>query len=321
LIKNKKIFITGGAGFIGSVIASRLLNHNVVVIYDNFDRTSKTFFDIKGHNNLKVVNGDLMNIELLNNSIKGANFVIHCAAIAGIDSVIKSPTNTMRVNAVGTYNLLEASKGTIETLEKVITFSTSEVFGSSAYKVNEESSIEIGSVGEARWTYAVSKLAGEHMAMAYFKEFKMPITIVRPFNIYGPGQVGVGAMNKFIKNAINDEPIEIYGDGSQIRAWCYLDDFLEALFLIFDSPMVIGESLNIGNARQVITTYGLAAAIIRTLNSKSRIIFKDQLSADIELRIPELSKIKSLLNFEAKYSMEEGIRLTAEYIKNENPTL
>ena len=321
MIKNKKIFITGGAGFIGSVIASRLLNHNVVVIYDNFDRTSKTFFDIKGHNNLKVVNGDLMNIELLNNSIKGANFVIHCAAIAGIDSVIKSPTNTMRVNAVGTYNLLEASKGTIETLEKVITFSTSEVFGSSAYKVNEESSIEIGSVGEARWTYAVSKLAGEHMAMAYFKEFKMPITIVRPFNIYGPGQVGVGAMNKFIKNAINDEPIEIYGDGSQIRAWCYLDDFLEALFLIFDSPMVIGESLNIGNARQVITTYGLAAAIIRTLNSKSRIIFKDQLSADIELRIPELSKIKSLLNFEAKYSMEEGIRLTAEYIKNENPTL
>lgn len=317
MIRDKRIFITGGAGFIGSTIAKNLLKYNKITIFDNFQRKSKVFENIKNHNNLKLIIGDILNFDSLSESIKDSQIIIHCAAIAGVDSVIESPTTTMRVNVIGTYNLLEASNKIGASVEKVIVFSTSEVFGSSAYSVNESSSISIGQVGEARWTYAVSKLTGEHFSSSFFSEFKLPVVIVRPFNIYGPGQIGVGAMNKFISKAILNEPIEIYGDGNQIRAWCYVDDFVTALLLVLENNEIIGQSINIGNARQIITVYGLAESIIRVLNSSSKIVFKDQLSADIEMRVPIVDKMIKILGYTPKVSLEEGILLTAKHIKNE----
>lgn len=131
----------------------------------------------------------------------GANIVVHAAAIAGIDTVIKSPTNTMRVNMIGTANVLEAARVN-NVSDRVIDFSTSEVFGSHAFKSTEDTETVAGSAGEARWTYAVSKLAGEHLAMAYYKEFNLPVCSVRPFNVYGPGQTGEGAIQIFIKRAL-----------------------------------------------------------------------------------------------------------------------
>lgn len=317
MLKNKKIFITGGAGFIGSTIAKNLLDFNEIILFDSFIRKSKVFETIKSHKNIRVIEGDILNYEDLSKGLTDSQIIIHCAAIAGIDSVILSPTTTMKVNIIGTFNLLEVAKNSKASVEKVVVFSTSEVFGSSAYNVNESSNISIGQVGEARWTYAVSKLAGEHFSSSFFTEFKLPIVIVRPFNIYGPGQIGVGAMNKFITKALKNETIEIYGDGNQIRSWCYIDDFVKALLLVLEKAEIIGQSINIGNARQVITTYGLAETIVRVLNSSSKIVFKEQLSADIEMRVPIVEKMIKVLGFTPKISMEEGILLTAEKIRYE----
>ena len=169
-----------------------------------------------------------MDLDLLTESMKGADLVIHAAGIAGIDTVIKDPVKTMRVNMIGTANALEAAKVN-KISDRFIDFSTSEVFGSMAFRVSEEQETVSGSAGEARWVYAVSKLAGEHLAHAYYKQYDLPVVTVRPFNVYGPGQTGEGAIQIFIKRALRNETIHIDGDGNQIRAWCYVDDFVECL--------------------------------------------------------------------------------------------
>jgi UDP-glucose 4-epimerase len=134
--------------------------------------------------------------------------------------------------------------------------------------------------------------------------------------VYGPGQTGEGAIQIFIKRALKDEDIYINGDGAQIRAWCYVDDFVDCLMRCIENPKAIGESFNLGNSRAVITTLGLAQTVCRVLNSKSKILFRDQLSADIELRIPSVEKTSAVLGFKAKVDLEEGIVKTAEWFKS-----
>jgi UDP-glucose 4-epimerase len=244
----------------------------------------------------------------------GADIVVHAAAVAGIDTVIKNPVYTMEVNMLGTSNVLKAAREN-QVSDRVLEFSTSEVFGAMAYRVSESMQTVSGSVGEARWVYAVSKLAGEHLSHAYYSEYQLPTVTVRPFNIYGPGQTGEGAIQIFIRKALNNEPIKIYGDGSQIRAWCYVDDMIDALMLALVEERAIGESFNVGNARAVTTIFGLAEAVCRVLGSSSEIIFEPPLSADIELRIPEVKKSLDILGFKAKVDLEEGILRTAEWYK------
>jgi UDP-glucose 4-epimerase len=314
MIKNKKIFITGGAGFIGSTLIGRLIENNEITVYDDFRRDALKGQPYVNHPNLRIIKGNVLDAELLSKSIKGSQIVVHCAAIAGIDTVILKPTETMRVNMIGTANVLEAAKG-LKNLERLIDFSTSEVFGQYAFRVEESQSTQIGAVGEARWTYAVSKLAGEHLTRAYNEEFGMPTVTLRPFNIYGPGQVGEGAMRVFIQLALKNEGIHIHGDGNQIRAWCYIDDFINGLMLAMVKPEAIGESLNIGNARAAITIFGLAQTVVRVLGSSSKIDFTMKDYADVELRIPSVKKSKDLIGFEAKVDLEEGILLSAEFFR------
>lgn len=314
-LSSKRIFITGGAGFIATKLISNLIDNNRITVYDNFhrDTLSKTKF-IK-HKNIEIVKGNVLDFDNVLKAMKNHDMVVHAAAIAGINTVIKSPTNTMRVNVLGTANVLEAAKEN-KIHDRVIIFSTSEVFGNNAFKSKEDSNTITGSAGEARWTYAVSKLTGEHFAMAYYKEFGLPIVCVRPFNIYGPGQVGEGALQIFIKNALKNKEISIYGDGTQIRAWCYVEDFVDGLIRCIENPRAIGESFNLGNPRAVVTTYGLAQTVCRVLNSKSKIVFKPALSADIELRIPSVEKAYDILGFKANTDLEDGILRTAEWFKN-----
>lgn len=316
MINGKDIFVTGGAGFIGTMLIERLIADNKVTAYDNLVRnTLQSRPDITAHPNFRLVEGDVLDAELLTRSMAGHNIVVHAAGIAGIDTVIKSPVRTMRVNMIGTANALEAAR-TAGIGDRFIDFSTSEVFGSMAYRSTETDQTVSGSAGEARWVYAVSKLAGEHLAKAYHSEHGLPVVTVRPFNIYGPGQTGEGAIQIFIKRALHDEDIHIYGDGTQIRAWCYVDDFVDCLMRCLENPAAIGESFNIGNARAIITTLGLAQMVCRVLNSKSKILFKPALSADIALRIPGVEKAEDILGFKARVDMEEGILRTADSFRN-----
>jgi len=312
-LKNKKIFITGGAGFIGSTLIGKLVEENEIVAYDSLDRNTLKNQSFANHKNLTLVEGNVLDREHLIKAAKGSEIFVHAAAIAGIDNTVKSPVRTMTVNMIGTSNALEAANSS-GSCERFLEFSTSEVFGSRAYRVEEVDSTTTGAVGEARWTYAVSKLAGEHLTHAYHREHGLPTVTFRPFNVYGPGQLGEGAISIMIRKALKNEDIYIFGDGSQIRAWCYVDDMVDALMRALTMPKAVGESFNIGNARAVTTIFGLAETICRVLNSKSKIIFRDALSADIELRIPKVDKSQELLGFKAQIDLEEGLAKTAEWI-------
>lgn len=316
MIENKKIFITGGAGFIANTLISRLADQNEIVVYDNFHRDTLSSSSYANHKNISVVKGDVLDFETMRDAMKGCEIVVHAAGIAGIDTVIKNPVQTMRVNMIGTANALEAALQN-GVKERFIDFSTSEIFGSMAYKSTEEDNTVAGSAGEARWVYAVSKLAGEHLAHAYYKQYGLPAVTVRPFNVYGPGQTGEGAIQIFIKKALKNEEIFINGDGTQIRAWCYVTDFVDCLMLCLEKKEAIGESFNLGNARAIMTTLGLAQTVCRVLDSKSKISHRPALSADIELRIPSVEKSEKILGFKAKVDLDEGITKTAEWFKKE----
>lgn len=312
MLTGKRIFITGGAGFIGSALCGELLDANEVTVYDNLTRDSLKDKAFRDHTNLQIVCGDILDAEGLGRACAKANptHFVHCAAIAGIDTVIKSPVSTLRVNMLGTANALAVAheqKG----LECVICFSTSEVFGQQAFQSSEDSQAVIGATGVARWTYAVSKLSGEHLAIAYHDEFGLPAVVLRPFNVYGPGQIGEGALSTFIKRALKNETIEIHGDGTQIRAWCFVDDMVRAVLIALEDPKAVGETFNIGNKRAVTTIYGLASTVIRVLNSNSEVEFVRKDYADIELRVPDVKKAEALLGYVAKVDLETGIARTA----------
>lgn len=316
IVSGKTIFLTGGAGFIGSCLIGRVIDDNRIIVYDNLSRNSLKDKAYRDHPNLTLIQGDVLDSKYLSQVMQGVDIVVHCAAIAGIDTVIKSPVTTMRVNMIGSANVLEAASR-LPRCDRVVCFSTSEVFGQQAFRSSEDDSAVMGEVGEARWTYAVSKLAEEHLAIAYYQEKWLPTTVVRPFNVYGPGQVGEGALRTFVIRALRGEPIEIHGDGTQIRAWCYVDDMVDGVLLAMLHPKAVGESFNIGNQKTVTTIYGLANTVVRVLNSESAIVFTRKDYADVELRIPSVSKARELLGFEAKIDLEEGIRRTAEFYREQ----
>lgn len=314
MIENKKIFITGGAGFIGTSLIKQLIDDNKITIFDNLERDALKTTDFKDHKNLTFIKGDILDEKALKQAVGEVDIFIHAAAIAGIDNTVKDPVKTMRVNMLGTANALEVANS-IPGLERFLDFSTSEIFGGFAYQVDEMRASTTGAVGEARWTYAVSKLAGEHLTHSYFKKYNLPTVTVRPFNIYGPGQVGEGAIAIMIRKALKNEDIFIFGTGTQIRAWCYVDDMVDALLKTIINMDAVGQTFNIGNSRAITTIFGLAQTICRVLNSKSKIVFKHALSADIELRIPSIDKAKQVLGFEAKVDLEDGIIKTASWIE------
>lgn len=316
MLEGKRILITGGAGFIGSTLTGRLIERNQLVIFDNLSRNALEHQPFRNHPHLKLEVGDVLDFEHVCRVMEGADIVVHCAAIAGIDTVIKSPVTTMRVNMIGSAHVLEAAKRQSR-LERVVCFSTSEVFGSQAFRSSETDQTVMGQVGEARWTYAVSKVAEEHLAIAYHKETGLPTTVLRPFNVYGPGQVGEGALRTFIVRALKDETLYIHGDGTQVRAWCYVDDMVAASLLAMHHPQAVGESFNIGNQRAITTIYGLASAVIRVLGSRSRVEFIRKDYADVELRIPAVRKASDRLGFEAQVDLEQGIALTADWYRQQ----
>jgi UDP-glucose 4-epimerase len=315
-LTGKRILLTGGAGFLGTSLAQRLVEANELVVLDNFDQDALTASGLAEHPNLTVVDGDVLDAGLVRRLAEGATHIVHLAAIAGVDNVLRSPVRTMRVNLIGTYNVLEAGLATASTLERLLDFSTSEVFGTYAYRVAETHVTTQGSVGEARWTYAVSKLAGEHMCHAYHDELGLPTCSLRPFNVYGPGQVGGGAIRAFIETALEGRDLVVRGDGSQIRAWCYVDDMVAGVLLCLERPEAVGESFNIGNPRSAVTIFDLAQRIRRITGTRVEIRFEPHLSPDVEIRIPNVDKARRLLGFEPDVELDEGLERTIAWYRD-----
>ena len=314
-LTGKRICVTGGAGFIGSTLCGRLVDNNEIVIFDNGHRDAMQYTSLAAHPNVTFIRGDVLDAAAVMKAMDGCQSVIHLAAIAGVDAVFKHPVLTMKVNMLGTYHVLEAALA--HKVERLIDFSTSEVFGSYAFRVQEADVTSLGAVGESRWTYAVSKLATEHLAHNYFKEFGLPTVSIRPFNIYGPRQVGQGAIHSFVVHALRNEDLVIHNDGSQIRAWCYVDDIVDGVLTCLVRPEAVGEAFNIGNPRSVVTVYNLAREIIRLSGSTSKLKFEKVTRADVELRIPSIVKAESLLGFEPKVDLDEGLLRTIEWYRSQ----
>jgi UDP-glucose 4-epimerase len=319
LLEGKRIFITGGAGFIATTLSRELVDRNQVVAVDNLHRDALTGTELAEHPNLEFHRADVLDGETIRELARGATHVVHCAAIAGVDTVIESPVRTMRVNVIGTYNVLEAALATADTVERLIDFSTSEVFGRHAFRVTEGDVSSIGSVGEARWTYAVSKLAGEHMARAYHDELGLPTTTVHPFNVFGPGQIGGGAIRAFIEAALAARDLSVHGDGSQIRAWCYVTDMVDAVLRCLERPEAVGHAFNVGNPRSAVTIFDLAHRIKRLTGATSDVVLTPIDWADVELRIPNVEKASELLGWTPRVELDEGLARTIAWYREKLP--
>lgn len=312
-IQGKKILLTGGAGFIGTNLCRVLVEENELVVYDNQHRDAIHLTELPGHPHLTFIKGDVLDPEGLARAMSGCRIVIHLAAIAGVDTVIRRPTITMKVNMAGTQNVLEAAVN--EKVERLVDFSTSEVYGSFVYKADENDPTTHGRVGVLRWIYAVSKLAAEHMVHCYHEEYGLPTVTIRPFNIYGPYQVGEGAVQKFVLAAIQNKPLFIHGDGSQIRAWCYIDDFVKGVLLGLEREAAIGQVFNLGNHGSAVTIRDLAEKVIAFSNSSSPLIFKDNPEVDVELRIPSTEKARRLLGFIPQVNLNAGLERTIDWYR------
>jgi len=315
-ITGSKVFITGGAGFIATRMASLLADDNEIVLYDNLHNNAYQHTALSDHPNVKLVVGDTLDPDKLASAMDpDVNYVIHCASIAGVDTVRQYPMKTLKVNILGAFNVLhETSK--LKSLKRFMDFSTSEVFGQQAYNVDEFSIKPEVTIGEARWTYAISKLASEFITHAYHVQQAMPTVIVRPFNIYGPNQVGVGAIHHFVVRAVKGEDLVVHDDGSQIRSWCYVDDFVHGILLSLANDVAIGKSYNIGNPRSTITVYNLAQ-LIRTLAGSTSIVrFEARNYQDVALRIPNINSARTDLGFEPAVELEEGLTRTIDWYRS-----
>jgi UDP-glucose 4-epimerase len=318
-LQGKRIFITGGAGFIATTLSRILVEENEIIALDNLHRDALSATDLADHPNFHFHQADVLDVDAVNELSAGATHIVHCAAIAGVDTVIESPVRTMRVNLIGTYNVLEAAVKTKDTLERLIDFSTSEVFGTHAFNVKEGHVSTIGSVGEARWTYAVSKLAGEHLAHAYHDELGIPAVTVRPFNVFGPGQIGGGAIRAFIEAALRGDNLTVRGDGAQIRAWCFVDDMVECVRLCLEHPNAVGQSYNVGNPRSAVTIFDLAQRVKRLTGCPGEIVFAPLDYVDVELRIPNVEKAREDIGFAAKFELDDGLERTIAWYRARKP--
>jgi UDP-glucose 4-epimerase len=314
VIQGQRILVTGGGGFIGSHLCEQLAPHNQIVIYDSGHRNAIQYTALLDAPNVTLVQGDVLDTTQLRRAMEGCQAVVHLAAIAGIDTVVKRPIVTMRVNLMGTANALKAAVE-VGGITRFVDFSTSEVYGPYVYRADEGGLTTQGPVGEMRWSYAVSKLAAEHLAHCYYEEYGLPVTTIRPFNVYGPRQVGEGAIHRFAMAALQGEALTVYGDGNQIRAWCYIDDFIKGTLAALENGDAIGQVFNIGDPKQTTSILGLAEHIVRLTGNNTAIEFQEATMPDVQVRVPSIHKARRVLGYEPSTNLEEGLTRTITWYR------
>lgn len=312
---DRRILITGGAGFIGSSLAERLVAKNRLVLFDQaFTDKPIEFTSLAGHPNVELYQGNILNDKDLAEVCHEVDMVVHTAAVLGVDRVCNASRETLETNYVGTSRLLKALESN-DHLERFVYFSTSEVFGVNSFRVEETTPPSVGPIAESRWSYAIAKLAGEHLAKSYFREANMPVTIVRPFNVFGPNRSGDYALRRFILSALTGKPVEVHGDGSQIRAWCFIDDFCDAIVAMLSKPEAVGEDFNIGNPANTLTVLELARKVIELSGSASPIQLIKHPFPDISIRVPSLAKAQTLLDYSPRFDLDTGLVVTIEWYR------
>jgi nucleoside-diphosphate-sugar epimerase len=311
-MEDRTVFLTGGLGFIGGALLRRLVDHNHVVVFDNAWRQSPDAAALTEHPHVTLVEGDILDPGALTRAMAGCDVVVHLAAIAGVSSYYKLPLRTMEVNLIGTHNVLNAAHA-LGPLRRFVYFSTSEIFGPLTWRAGRDTPTRQGHPEDRRWTYAISKLAAEKLVQSHHWQHGLPAVILRPFNIYGPGQIGEGAIQRFATRALRGDALEVTGDGLQIRSWCFIDDMIDAIELVLNHDPAVGRAYNIGNPRSTITILNLAERIRDLTGSASAIVFVPHVGVDIDLRVPDITQAREDLGFEPKVGLDDGLRRAVDW--------
>ena len=323
-----RYLITGGTGFIGSHLAERLLeNGDRVVLLDNLSTGSmENIRHLKGSDHLEYHLDGIENRQLLAELVDDADVIIHFAAAVGVKLIVESPVRTIETNVNGTQMVLEAAS---KKRKLVLIASTSEVYGKNVnIPFHEDADLVLGPTTKGRWSYAASKALDEFLALSYWKERKQPVIVVRFFNTVGPRQTGRYGMvlPNFVKNALGNSPIEVYGDGKQSRCFCDVRDTVEALLRLLPLDKAVGEVINIGNTEEV-TIENLARIVKQRTGSSSEIQFIPYDKAyepgfeDMMRRVPCIDKLHSLTGFRPQTSLSEIIDRVAAYFRQKDSLL
>ncbi len=316
----RSILITGGAGFIGSHLADALIarGDRVAIIDDLSTGAVANIRHLKGHPNFSYTLDTIANEAVLAELIDESDAVVHLAAAVGVQLIVQSPVRTIETNVNGTELVLRwaAKKG-----KTVLLASTSEVYGKSERTpFREDDDLVLGPSTMGRWSYACSKLLDEFLALAYHKERDLPVIIARLFNTVGPRQTGRYGMvlPRFVRAALRDVPLRVYGDGQQTRCFCYVGDTVRALIALLDHPDAIGRIFNVGNPQEV-SILELAQRVVHLANSSSPIVLVSYEHAyeagfeDMRRRVPDISRLTALTGFRPTLDLDEIIRAVIAY--------
>ncbi|MEK7663826.1 MAG: SDR family NAD(P)-dependent oxidoreductase [Patescibacteria group bacterium] len=313
VLNNKKVFITGGGGFIGTHIAKNLSDKGFKVRLFDLDFGNYNILSEKLGNLSEVekIKGDIFDLNSLTKAMAGSDYVIHAAAMLGVRNTELKKLGCLNINILGTINVLEACVK--ERVKRIIFTSSSEVYGEPLRYPIEENDFK-----RPVSLYGVSKLAGEEYMKAYNQKYGLEFSIIRFFNVYGPGQVAEFVMPRFIKNVLEDKPPVVYGDGSQIRAFCFVEDASEGVSKVLTEENGVNQIFNIGNDEEAISIKDLAQKVIKISGKDLKPEFKDmedsdrEASREIYRRSPVIYQARQMLNYQPKFSLEEGIRKTIE---------
>ncbi|MEX2186830.1 MAG: NAD-dependent epimerase/dehydratase family protein [Pirellulales bacterium] len=314
MIQGKKILITGGAGFIGTHMAQRLVADNRLTLFDIDLNGPIQFCPLGKDEKVRKVEGDVRVYEQLAPHVAECDIVLHYASILGVKKVIDNARDTIDTILAGTRNVLEAARKNPR-IERLVNISTSEVYGN-VMDATEGAAASVGTGNDARLCYASAKLMGEHLVWAYHRDFKIPTVIVRPFNIYGPLRIASNAVGVFCVKAAAGKDVTLHGDGSQLRSWCYIDDFCDAMMGCIEKPAAAGQDFNIGNPVTAVTIYDLAERIIRLARSNSKLVTTPHTFSDIGVRAPNSSKAREILGYRPKFDMDQGLRPTIDWYRD-----
>jgi UDP-glucose 4-epimerase len=317
-----RAFITGGAGFIGSHLAEALLahGHEVIVLDDLSTGSIDNIAHIKGRSGFEYFVDTVENEPLLAELIDRSDVVFHFAAAVGVKLIVEQPVRTIETNVHGTEVVLKHAN---KKKKLVVVASTSEVYGkSNDVPFREDSDLVLGPTPKHRWAYACSKAIDEFLALAYWKERKLPVIIVRFFNTVGPRQTGRYGMviPNFVRQALASEPITVFGDGTQTRAFTHVHDVVGALITLMQTPAAIGQVINIGNTQEVTITR-LAERIRELCGSPSAIKFipyeeaYDSGFEDMPRRVPDLTKVHDMIGYEPKHDLDDILVQVIDYFR------
>jgi UDP-glucose 4-epimerase len=323
-----RYLITGGAGFIGSHLAERLLDRgDRVVLLDNLSTGSvENIRHLKPSARMQYHLDSIENRQLLAELVDDADVIIHLAAAVGVKLIVESPVKTIETNVNGTQMILEAA---CKKKKLVLTSSTSEVYGKNTnVPFREDADLVLGPTTKGRWSYAASKALDEFLALSYWKEKKLPVIVARLFNTVGPRQTGRYGMvlPNFVKSALDNSTISIYGTGKQSRCFCDVRDTVEGLIRLMDSSHAIGEVVNIGNTEEI-TIEDLAHRVKERTASSSSIEYVPYDLAyepgfeDMMRRVPAVEKLEALTGFRPQTSLNEIIDRVAAFFQNKDETV